>query len=892
MQLGAGYMIQTNIRWAISIAILFLSISLLGCGGGGGGGSASTIASSSAASASVKCFSEHHAGYDDSQHNDDDDSYSGGHCGGSTTFTVSTSAGPNGYISPSSANVNKGDSANFTVTPHPGYLIDSVGGCGGSRSGNTYTTGPIYGDCTVAATFIIDNTGGGPVTFTVSTLAGAHGTVSPVGAVVYQGDTANFTVTPDTGYLIDSVNGCGGSLAGNTYTTGPISADCTVAATFISDNTGGGSGTFIVSTSAGAHGAISPVGVIVNGGDTTSFTVTPDTGYLIDSVGGCGGSLSGNTYTTAAITADCTVAATFIINNSGGGPVTFTVSTSAGANGTISPVGVIVNEGGTTSFTVTPDTGYLIDSVGGCGGSLSGNIYTTGPISADCTVAATFIIDNTGNGSSNFTVSSTAGLHGVITPTSAVVFEGDAVSFTVTPDTGYSIDSVSGCGGSLSGNIYTTGPISADCTVTATFSYTGNNTGTCTPPTTTGTPWLYPCEISVAKAYNTVFLTEANGTPYDEASQEGLAALLAAHSSTEPQTNWTGWQSATNIQNPITDVTNVSVLIAETPSPHTFGIKVGTTLIPIYSTGSWTPPSRGWVNDPLGNPVLDPVSGELVSDWKANLTNIPDLLSANGLPADSIFTFYVTDSGGNPVDMDGSNTHRIESNGSYNSGFLLAYDDGTDGDYNDLTIYVNAPRSAPGGCMGHKPTILGTPNPDLMVTGTLGNDVIMTFGGSDIVYGYLGNDIICTGDGNDMVFAGGGNDVIFDDVGRNMLFGGAGNDIFYGGIHRDVIYGGAGDDNIYGGGGGDVVYGDAGNDIIFAGGGNDVVLGLSGNDEIHGGEGNDKIFGGAGNDALFGDGGNDRLYGSFGTNTLDGGPGTNYCAPPLPNDASTFTNCQ
>jgi hypothetical protein len=497
-----------------------------------------------------------------------------------------------------------------------------------------------------------------------------------------------------------------------------------------------------------------------------------------------------------------------------------------------------------------------------------------------------------------YTVSATAGTHGGITPSNAVVLQGGSVSLTVRPDAGYAIESVSGCGGSLSGNIYTTGAITAACTVTASFIANNSNTGAnnangCTPPTTTGTPWLYPCEISVAKAYNTVFLTDAlGGTPYNEASQEGLATLLADHSGAEPQTNWTGWQSATSIQNPLTDVTNVIVLIAETSSQHTFGIKVGTTLIPIYTTGTWTPPSRGWVNDPLGNPVVDPVSGQLVSDWKSGVTTIPDLLSANGLPADSAFTFYVTDSGGNPVDMNGSNTHRIESNGTYNSGFLLAYEDGTDGDYNDLTIYVNAPRSAPGGCMGHKPTILGTPNPDLMVTGTLGDDVIMTFGGTDIIYGYLGNDLICPGDGNDMVFAGGGNDIIFDDVGSNMLFGDAGNDIIYGGIHRDVIYGGAGDDTIYGGGGGDVVYGDAGNDTIFAGGGNDVVLGMSGSDEIHGGDGNDRIFGGDGADVLYGDGGDDRIYGGFGTNTVDGGTGTNYCAPPLPNDASIYTNCQ
>ncbi|WP_020674812.1 hypothetical protein [Geopsychrobacter electrodiphilus] len=79
---------------------------------------------------------------------------------------------------------------------------------------------------------------------------------------------------------------------------------------------GGGGGStmpsYTVSTSAGTSGSISPTSATVTANQTTSFTVTPDTGYNIDTVSGCGGSLSGSTYTTGAITADCTVTASFI----------------------------------------------------------------------------------------------------------------------------------------------------------------------------------------------------------------------------------------------------------------------------------------------------------------------------------------------------------------------------------------------------------------------------------------------------------------------------------------------------------------------------------------------------------------------------------------------------
>ncbi|MHB8165168.1 MAG: Lcl domain-containing protein [Sulfuricella sp.] len=68
-------------------------------------------------------------------------------------------------------------------------------------------------------------------TYIVSTIAGANGGISPASQTVTQGHTASFTVSPNTGYKA-SASGCGGSLAGSTYTTGAITANCAVSATF------------------------------------------------------------------------------------------------------------------------------------------------------------------------------------------------------------------------------------------------------------------------------------------------------------------------------------------------------------------------------------------------------------------------------------------------------------------------------------------------------------------------------------------------------------------------------------------------------------------------------------------------------------------------------------
>ncbi|HOP46641.1 MAG TPA: choice-of-anchor D domain-containing protein [Desulfobacteraceae bacterium] len=143
---------------------------------------------------------------------------------------------------------------------------------------------------------------------------------------------------------------------------------------------------------------------------------------------------------------------------------TYTVSTSAGDHGDITPASVIVKHGRTTSFNVLPDTGYHTSSVTGCVGSLDGDTYTTGPVTSACTVTANFAINT-------YTVSTSAGVGGTIDPASRIVDHGLPASFTITPDPGYSISSVTGCDGTLDGDTYTTGAITGPCTVTATFVY-------------------------------------------------------------------------------------------------------------------------------------------------------------------------------------------------------------------------------------------------------------------------------------------------------------------------------------------------------------------------------------------------------------------------------------
>lgn len=358
------------------------------------------------------------------------------------SFMVTASAGAGGSMAPISHTVISGNTTSFTFTPDANYTIAGGTGCGGSLAGSVYTTAAITGACTVSATFAL-------ATHTVSATAGAGGAITPASTSVASGSTTSFMVTPDAGFSIAVVNGCAGSLAGNIYTTGAVAGACSVTATFALNS-------YPVSASAGSGGAISPAGIMVSHGSTTTFTVTPAAGYAIASVSGCGGALSGNTYTTANIGGACAVSATFSL-------VEYTVTATAEAGGAISPASSLATHGSTATFTITPDTGHTIGAVTGCDGTLTGSTYTTGEITGICAVTATFSIES-------YTVTASAGANGSISPGSASVDHGGTADFTLTPAAGYSVAAVSGCGGTRIGNTFTTGIVTGACSVAATFS--------------------------------------------------------------------------------------------------------------------------------------------------------------------------------------------------------------------------------------------------------------------------------------------------------------------------------------------------------------------------------------------------------------------------------------
>ena len=219
---------------------------------------------------------------------------------------------------------------------------------------------------------------------------------------------------------------------------------------------GCGQATYTITASSDPNGAISPSGaVVVSNGSTQAFTLTPNPGYAAVSVTGTcpAGVLSGNNYTTDAITFDCTVVANFAIS-------TFTLTYNTDGNGTINgttPQTVNFGADG-TPVTAMPNAGYHF--VQWSDGNPSATRTDTN-VQADLTVTAQFALDTftlTYNTDGNGTISGT-------TP-QTVNFGTDGTPVTAVANAGYNFDHWDDAS---TQNPRTDTNVQADLTVTAIF---------------------------------------------------------------------------------------------------------------------------------------------------------------------------------------------------------------------------------------------------------------------------------------------------------------------------------------------------------------------------------------------------------------------------------------
>ena len=312
---------------------------------------------------------------------------------------------------------------------------------------NPRTDENITGPINVQAVFV-------PETYTITATAGANGTISPNGTVeVTYSDSLAFEITPAIGYevedvLVDSVSV--GAI--ESYVFEAIAENHTIHVTFMLANY-----ELIYLTQSTGFLQGEATQNVPYGGNGTAVTAIAYEGYHFDA---WSDGETDNPRIDINVTEDITVTAEFAIN-------THTITASAGPNGTITPSGIIiVNEGSSKNFTITPYEGYQISDVKIDGASIGPvSFYEFVNVTQNHTITATFIIKN-------YTLTYQSDVHGSLIGDSVqqVQYGGDGTPIQAVPAPGYIF---TGWSDGLDSNPRTDFDISSNINVMAGFSADG-----------------------------------------------------------------------------------------------------------------------------------------------------------------------------------------------------------------------------------------------------------------------------------------------------------------------------------------------------------------------------------------------------------------------------------
>jgi uncharacterized repeat protein (TIGR02543 family) len=270
---------------------------------------------------------------------------------GPNQYNLTTAVNPanSGTVSltPAGGTYNQGTLVNLSATAATGYsFLNWTGGVTGTTANTSVT---MNSNITATANFVRQ-------TFTITPASGTNGTISPSAVqTINHGENSTFTFTPNAGYriadvLVDGVSR--GAITSHTFLN--VTANHTISVSFAQLTY-----TLTTAINPSNSGTISltppPIGGVYTHGTNVAVTATQLLGYTFSNWTGDFPSTSPTLNIT--MTGNRNITANFTPNS-------YTITPTAGANGSISPSSIqTVSYGNSQTFTFLPATGYSVSEV-------------------------------------------------------------------------------------------------------------------------------------------------------------------------------------------------------------------------------------------------------------------------------------------------------------------------------------------------------------------------------------------------------------------------------------------------------------------------------------------------------------------------------------------------
>lgn len=395
-----------------------------------------------------------------------------------------------GEVESTNVEIEYNGTNSFNVTPHSGYQVDSVSCTSGYSAQNYDTVSTETQEITIQNQ---NSTTNGTCTvrfkkaeYPVTISIGIGGTANKTSLNVPYSDTNSFTVTPNAGYYVSNIS------CTNGYTATGYNSSSTTSQTIQVKNPNVTEGStcsvsfakrsYTISISSSSGGSSNRNSLSVLYGESSTFTVTPNTGYYLSSISCTNGytanytSGSTNSQTVSIKNTNITKDSSCQVNFA---KRSFSVNISTGSGGSSNTSRVSVPYIGSSSFTITPYSGYAVNSVS-CSSGYSAS-YTAG-----ATYATSVTVRNTGTTSTGtctvtfkkatYTVNIYTSGSGSNSKSSGSVSYGGTMTFTATPLTNNKLSSIS-CTSGYSAS-YVSGATYSQTVTIRNNSY--NSSGSCT----------------------------------------------------------------------------------------------------------------------------------------------------------------------------------------------------------------------------------------------------------------------------------------------------------------------------------------------------------------------------------------------------------------------------